>query len=335
MIDLWQWSAKVNEIKLRANLVKIENIQHSTVNLPVVIPPVLTTLATSLCEYYGLAQRSGRVDTCLAGIKLFRIDGYRKYSPQMYEQGIVIILQGQKIGHLNQHQFNYDPHRCLLVTTPYPIVCETFASYEQPLMGINIDFDITVIGQLVAMIEAQQHSRFDYEGSCGVATAQMTERMYRSVEQLLEVLHDPLDAQVLGPSLIRQLFYYLLHSDQGYLLAQYCEQDSVLAKISAVIDYVQQHYATKLHVHELAAMAGMSVSVFHKVFKQVVTDPPLQYIKKIRLNNAKTLMLQQGMAANVAAGQVGYESPTQFSREFKRYFGLPPSKVHEQTGFIR
>lgn len=314
---------------------KIEDIQDLTVSQSAVIPPALITLATSLCEHYGLAQQSGRVDTCLAGIRLFRIDGYRKYSPQMYEQGIVIIIQGRKIGHLNQYKFNYDPQRCLLVTTPYPIVCETFASFEQPLMGINIDFDITVIGQLVTMIESQQQRRFNYEGSCGVATTQMTERMYRSIEQLLEVLHDPLDAKVIGPSLIRQLFYYLLQSEQGYLLAQYCEQDSVLAKISAVIDYVQQHYDTKLQVHELAAMAGMSVSVFHKVFKQVVTDPPMQYIKKIRLNNAKTLMLQQGMAANVAAGQVGYESPTQFSREFKRYFGLPPSKIHEHTGFIR
>ncbi|CEO41837.1 AraC family transcriptional regulator [Photobacterium kishitanii] len=314
---------------------KIENIEYPTISQSAMIPSALITLAASLCEHYGLAHQSGRVDTYLAGIRLFRIDGYRKYSPQMYEQGIVIIIQGRKIGHLNQYQFNYDPQQCLLVTTPYPIVCETFASFEQPLMGINIDFDITVISQLVTMIESQQQRRFNYEGSCGVATTGMTQHMYRSVEQLLEVLHDPLDAQVIGPSLIRQLFYYLLQSEQGYLLAQYCEQDSVLAKISAVIDYVQQHYDTKLHVHELAAMAGMSVSVFHKVFKQVVTDPPMQYIKKIRLNNAKTLMLQHGMAANVAAGQVGYESPTQFSREFKRYFGLPPSKIHEHTGFIR
>lgn len=315
--------------------VKEESIQYPIVSQSTLIPPALITLATSLCKHYGLAQRSGRVDTCLAGIRLFRIDSYRKYSPQMYEQGIVIIIQGRKIGHLNQHKFNYDPQRCLVVTTPYPIVCETFASFEKPLMGINIDFDITVIGQLVTMIESEQQCRFNYEGSCGVATTDMTDRMYRSVEQLFEVLHDPLDAAVIGPSLIRQLFYYLLKSEQGYLLAQYCEQDSVLAKISAVIDYVQQHYDTKLQVHELAAMAGMSVSVFHKVFKQVVTDPPMQYIKKIRLNNAKTLMLQQGMAANVAAGLVGYESPAQFSREFKRYFGLPPSKIHEHTGFIR
>ncbi|PLC57863.1 AraC family transcriptional regulator [Photobacterium carnosum] len=314
---------------------KSESITKIAEPQPAAIPSSIITLAYSLCEYYGLAHQSARVDTNLAGVRLFRIDSYHKHSPQMYEQGIVIIIQGHKTGHLNQHQFNYDPQRCLLVTTPYPIVCETFASQQQPLIGINIDFDLTVIRQLVTMIESDQQHQFNYEGSCGVATAKMTERMYRSVEQLFEVLHDPLDAMVVGPLLIRQLFYYLLQGDQGYLLAQYCEQDSALAKISSVIDYVQLHYDTKLQVHELAAMAGMSVSVFHKVFKQVVTDPPLQYIKKIRLNNAKTLILQQGMAANIAAGLVGYESPAQFSREFKRYFGLPPSKIHENAGFIR
>lgn len=92
---------------------------------------------------------------------------------------------------------------------------------------------------------------------------------------------------------------------------------------------MQEHYEQKLAIDEMANMAGMSVSAFHRAFKQVVTDPPLQYIKKIRLNKAKTMMVQDGMPANVAAVKVGYESATQFSREFKRYFGLPPSKADE------
>lgn len=94
-----------------------------------------------------------------------------------------------------------------------------------------------------------------------------------------------------------------------------------------MITHVQSHYDQKLAINDLADMAGMSVSAFHRAFKQVVTDPPLQYIKKIRLNKAKTMMSQDGMPANIAALKVGYESPTQFSREFKRYFGVPPSKA--------
>jgi AraC-like DNA-binding protein len=168
----------------------------------------------------------------------------------------------------------------------------------------------------------------------GVSPTPMTEQMHFCMLELLDILHDPLDSQILGPSLIRRFFYYLLQGQQGHLLADYCEQDSSLAKIAAVIGYVQDNYERKLNINELAEMAGMSVSVFHKVFKQVVTDPPLQYIKKIRLNHAKSYILQEGLAANVAAQRVGYESSTQFSREFKRYFGVPPSRIDEYSRYV-
>ncbi len=294
----------------------------------------LAHTAEALCEYYGIADQTNRVHTLLPGVRIFRIDRYHRLAPQMYEQGIVIIFQGNKIGHLNQHQFGYDVERCLIVTTPYPISCETFASPETPLMGINIDIDINVISELVSIMQSEHPYWKTEDTRCGVATSQMTEAMYLCMLELLSILHNPLDTKVLGTALLRRFFYYLLQSDQGYLLAHYCEQDSSLAKIASVLSFIQGNYAQKLNVNDLAEMAGMSVSVFHKVFKQVVTDPPLQYIKKIRLNHAKTHMLQEGLAANLAAQRVGYESAAQFSREFKRYFGVPPSRIDESAGYI-
>ncbi|MBP2699607.1 AraC family transcriptional regulator [Photobacterium lucens] len=294
----------------------------------------LADTAEALCEYYGIADQTNRVHTLLSGVRIFRIDRYHRLTPQMYEQGIVIIFQGNKIGHLNQHQFGYDVERCLIVTTPYPISCETFASPETPLMGINIDLDINVISELVSIMQSEHPYWKTEDTRCGVATSQMTEAMYLCMLELLSILHNPLDTKVLGTALLRRFFYYLLQSDQGYLLAHYCEQDSSLAKIASVLSFIQGNYAQKLNVNDLAEMAGMSVSVFHKVFKQVVTDPPLQYIKKIRLNHAKTHMLQEGLAANLAAQRVGYESAAQFSREFKRYFGVPPSRIDESAGYI-
>ncbi|PSV20958.1 AraC family transcriptional regulator [Photobacterium leiognathi subsp. mandapamensis] len=294
----------------------------------------LAHTAEALCEYYGIADQTNRVHTLLPGVRIFRIDRYHRLAPQMYEQGIVIIFQGNKIGHLNQHQFGYDVERCLIVTTPYPISCETFASPEIPLMGINIDLDINVISELVSIMQSEHPYWKTEDTRCGVATSQMTEAMYLCMLELLSILHNPLDTKVLGTALLRRFFYYLLQSEQGYLLAHYCEQDSSLAKIASVLSFIQGNYAQKLNVNDLAEMAGMSVSVFHKVFKQVVTDPPLQYIKKIRLNHAKTHMLQEGLAANLAAQRVGYESAAQFSREFKRYFGVPPSRIDESAGYI-
>lgn len=288
-------------------------------------------LAASLCGVYGLGKQSGLVDTYLPGIRLFKITRYHKVTPQMYQQGVVVVFQGNKIGHLNDYRFEYGTEHCLIVATPYPIACETFASEQSPMIGIDIEFDLSVIQQLVETIEqSSEPGRLAPKpGGRGVAVSEITPAIADCMSRLLQVLHTPLDAEVLGPQIVREFYYLLLQSPQGYLLAQYCKQDSALSRVSKVINHVQTHYEQKMGVDDLADMAGMSVSAFHRAFKLAVTDPPLQYIKKIRLNRAKTLMVQDGLPANVAANKVGYESATQFSREFKRYFGLPPSKAGE------
>ncbi|QUJ70139.1 AraC family transcriptional regulator (plasmid) [Photobacterium sp. GJ3] len=286
-------------------------------------------LAASLCDHLGLKDRQGKVETALKSINLFKITQYHHVTPQMYQQGVVVIFQGNKVGHLNDYRFEYDTKHCLIVSAPYPIACETFASEEAPLIGIDIGFEHSMIRQLVDEMEAQLGP--DYFAlqaqSKGVAASPITPQLEQCIERLLAVLHDPLDAHMLGPQILREFFYRLLQGEQRTLLAQYVKQGTALARVSGVIEHVQSHYAEKLTIEELAEMAGMSVSAFHRAFKQVVTDPPLQYIKKIRLNNAKQFMVQDGLTASVAATRVGYESPAQFSREFKRYFGLPPSKI--------
>ncbi|MCQ1058046.1 AraC family transcriptional regulator [Photobacterium sp. DNB23_23_1] len=288
-----------------------------------------------LCHLYGLVTESGIVELDVPGIRLFRINQYHKMTPQMYQQGVVVILQGNKVGHLNDYRFDYDSNHCLIVATPYPIACETFASPEAPLIGLDIDFDLTIIQELVDTLEHHQHSEIpkSQDNGRGVAVTQITPDIRGCICRLLGCLKDPLDARVLGKQLLREFYFHLLKSDQGHLLAQYCKQDSALSRVTKVISHVQSHYDEKLAINDLADMAGMSVSAFHRAFKQVVTDPPLQYIKKIRLNKAKTMMSQDGMPANVAALKVGYESPTQFSREFKRYFGVPPSRVSHIGSF--
>ncbi|GAB6263012.1 AraC family transcriptional regulator [Photobacterium sp. R1] len=289
-------------------------------------------LASSLCEQLGLKSKQGKVGTALNGVSLFKITQYHHVTPQMYQQGVVVIFQGNKIGHLNDYRFEYDTRHCLIVSAPYPIACETFASEEAPLIGIDIGFEHSVIRQLVDEMEAELGA--DYFSSDvqhkGVAASPITPQIDNCMQRLLGILHNPLDARMLGPQLLREFFYRLLQGEQRALLAQYVKQDSALARVSGVIEHVQSHYADKLAIDDLADMAGMSISAFHRAFKQVVTDPPLQYIKKIRLNNAKQLMVQDGLTASVAASRVGYESPAQFSREFKRYFGLPPSKIGPQ-----
>ena len=282
----------------------------------------------SLCRHLGLEHDSGMVDTGLSGVRLLKLDKYSSATPHMYQQSIAVILQGTKIGNVNEHELIYDKDQCLIVATPYPIGCETFASEGEPLIGLYIDLDITMISELVEQMSSQGMQWPEPPaGSIGVATTKLNTAMHNCLDRLVSALQDPHDTQVLGPQLMREFYYRLLQGEDGYLLHLTCRQDSPISRVSTVINHIQQHYDEKLPVSELATMAGMSVSVFHRMFKQVVTDPPLQYIKKVRLNKAKTHILSEGLSAQAAAFKVGYESPTQFSREFKRYFGLSPSQM--------
>ena len=292
----------------------------------------IPSAAISLCNKLGLENSNGIIDTPLEGVRLLKLEQHEKSTPHMYRQCIAVILHGNKIGYVNNHRLDYDFDNCLIVAAPYPIGCETFASKEAPLIGLYIDLDIALIGQLVEqMSNANVTWPEPPTGSIGVSCTSVTTPMHDCIDRLVTALHDPTDTQLLGPVLIREFYYRLLMGPQGYLLRQSCRQDSTLAQVSKVIGHIRDHYDKKLSINELAAIAGMSVSVFHRSFKQVVTDAPLQYIKKVRLTQAKTHITQEGLSASAAAYKVGYESPTQFSREFKRYFGLPPSQISNET----
>lgn len=289
-------------------------------------------LGLALCQKYGLQNDVGAVKTALDGVRLLKIDKYHKVTPNMYQQSIVIILQGSKIGHVNDHQLVYDQEHCLIVATPYPIACETFATEQAPLIGLYIDLDINMVAQLAdEMAKSGNFAWTPPSDSIGVSSCRISQQMHDCVRRLAIALLDDVDAKLLAPQILREFYYWQLKGPEGYLLYQSCCQESHLSQVSQVIHYIQVNYQQKLQVLELAQMAGMSLSAFHRVFKQVVTDAPLQYIKKIRLNKAKTHIVQEGMSASAAAYKVGYESPTQFSREFKRYFGTPPSQIAQDS----
>ena len=133
----------------------------------------------------------------------------------------------------------------------------------------------------------------------------------------------------LGPANLTQLCFAVLRSDDGRVLELLASNDSKLARISATMRYMEQHLGSKIGMDDLAGVANMSLSAFHRAFKEVAGESPLQYLKQLRLNTARNLMAYKGEPAYLAARHVGYESANQFSREFKRYFGLPPSRVGE------
>ena len=165
----------------------------------------------------------------------------------------------------------------------------------------------------------------------GISTTPMSEELGGAVIRLLECLKSPLDSRMLGRQTVREIVYRVLQGEQGGALRALASRDEHFSRIARVLKHVHAEYAQPLSVEELARKAGMSVAAFHHYFKLVTASSPLQYLKRIRLDQARRLMAHDGYNAGTAARAVGYESPSQFSREFKRLFGVTPVEEAEQT----
>lgn len=221
-------------------------------------------------------------------------------TPVMYEPGIIILFSGHKIGYINERVFRYDANEYLLLTVPLPFECETYATSEVPLAGLRLNVDILQLQELLMDIGEDEHFQPSMAAS-GINSATLSEEILCAAERLLDVMERPLDARILGKQIIREILYYVLKR-------------------------IENKYTENLSVEQLAAEANMSVSAFHHNFKSVTSTSPLQYLKNYRLHKARMMIIHDGMKASAAAMRVGYESASQFSREFKRYFGVTPGE---------
>ncbi len=246
-------------------------------------------------------------------------------TPVMYEPGIVILFSGHKTGYINDRVFRYDTNEYLLLTVPLPFECETFATPEVPLAGVRINIDVLQLQDL--LMDIGEDDLFQPQAcSTGINSAELSEEILCAVERLLDVLERPLDARILGKQIIREILYHILTGPRGGALLALVSRQTHFSLISRVLRRIETQYTENLSVDQLAAEANMSVSAFHHNFKSVTSTSPLQYLKSYRLHKARMLILHDGLKASTAAVRVGYESASQFSREFKRYFGVTPGE---------
>lgn len=267
----------------------------------------------------------------IPGVHLLYGTTPRERSPVMYEPGIIFLFSGHKTGYLNGRVFHYDANEYLLLTVPLPFECETRATLEEPLAGMRINIDLLQLQNLVMDI-GEDDSFCPQASADGINSVELSEDILCAAERLLDVLEHPLDAKILGKQIIRELLYQVLRGPRGGALLALVTRQTHFSQISRVIRRIETRYTENLTVDQLAADANMSVSAFHHNFKSVTSTSPLQYLKSYRLHKARLLMLHDGMKASAAAIHVGYESASQFSREFKRYFGVTPG---EESARIR
>ncbi|WP_312277555.1 AraC family transcriptional regulator [Kosakonia cowanii] len=272
-----------------------------------------------------LKNNENRLSALLPDIRLLYGTQPGTRTPVMYQPGIVFLFSGHKIGYINERVFRYDTNEYLLLTVPLPFECETFATPEVPLAGIRLNVDILQLQELLMDIGEDEHFRPDNAAS-GINSAVLSEEILCAAERLLDVMERPLDARILGKQIIREMLYHVLTGPRGGALLALVSRQTHFSLISRVLKRIESQYTENLSVDQLAAEANMSVSAFHHNFKSVTSTSPLQYLKTYRLHKARMLMVHDGMKASAAAMRVGYESPSQFSREFKRYFGVTPGE---------
>jgi AraC-like DNA-binding protein len=279
----------------------------------------------------ALARLEGIHPTALDGVQLMRAGHPIPRMQVLYEPGIVIVGQGRKRGYLGDQVYTYDAHNYLVLSVPLPFECETEASPQEPMLAVTIRVDLAVLGELLMKMDGAHDSAVPAMPP-GIYSTKLDVRLSQATVRLLECLGDPVEARILGPQVVREITYRVLCGEQGGALRAAAALHSRFGQVSRTVQRIHAEFARDLTVEELAHTAGMSPSAFHQNFKAVTSTSPVQYLKTIRLHKARLLMVHEGLRAGMAAERVGYESSSQFSREFKRLFGTSPV---EETARMR
>ncbi len=278
-------------------------------------------LASRITRWTCETERFATVDPYLT---LYRHEAPTAAMSCMVEPAIALTVQGVKHAVLGEDRYRYDKHRFLLTTLDLPVVLQAVeASASSPYLSLVLKLDERAIAELVMQSKMQPPAR-DLSAARGIVLGETDFRMLETFDRLVQLLDEPLAAPVLAPLIHKEIYYRLLAGENGWLLWQLATVGSHGHRVARAIDWLKSHYAAALRVDDLAELVKMSPSRFHHHFRQLTSMSPLQFQKHLRLNEARRLMLTEQIDAAAAAFQVGYESASQFSREYSRQFGAPP-----------
>ncbi len=280
-----------------------------------------------------VASQDGAHPSRVDGVTLLRSCKSYEPVPVLYEPCIVIVAQGQKRFHGPEGTLTYDPRNYLVVTVPIPADCETRVTRDGPFLGVAVRIDLTTLGDLLMTLgqASSAQPRSAAAGYIRVVAPPVTSLFSEAAVRLVEALTSASDARILGPQLVRELLYRALCGSAGGALRSLLLGSENRAQIFRVLQRMHLRYAEPLDLPTLAREVGMSSSALHHNFKTVTQTSPVQYLKTLRLHKARMLMVQNSIHAAVAAERVGYASSSQFSREFKRLFGVPPAEEAERV----
>ena len=280
-----------------------------------------TTEQRMRSAFERLAPQEGYTQSVHPSVRLMRSDRPLERTPVLYEPSIVIVCQGRKRGFLGDKVYVYDAQHYLVLSVPLPFFTETEASAEAPMLAVALKLDLAVVADLVMKLGKVG---LPTSPPKGITAEPLDEPLANATLRLLEALTSPVDAEVLAPDVLREIYYRVLAGKQGEAIRAALAHQGHFGRVSRALRRIHTDYAQDLNVTGLANEAGMSVAAFHSHFKTITQNSPIQYIKSIRLHEARLMMIRDNVTAAAASARVGYESPSQFSREFRRLFGRSP-----------
>lgn len=291
-----------------------------TLEISAIVDSWRRELAALIDKYSGA---DGIHTTAVDGLSCIRLSAPNMKLPAVYQPSICVIAEGTKQVLLEDEIYRYASSQFLAVSVDLPLLGQVVeASAQRPYLCVQIEIDPRLIGELIAYSRNAPMSRGDTARGLFVGT--LDGATQEAVLRLARLLETPKDIPVLAPMMLREVHYRLLTGEYGPAIAQMAIAGSSTQRIGQIIRRIKTHLAAPLRVEELAAMANMSPSSFHQHFKALTAMSPLQYQKRLRLTEARHILLCEDVDAASAAYRVGYESVSQFSREYARMFGAPP-----------
>lgn len=267
----------------------------------------------------------GDSPTRINGLVLHRYNSGDTPKPRFYDPVVIVVAQGKKWVRIGLEDIPYGEHTCFIAGVNMPVSsCVMEASEETPYLSMSLDLDKSLIATLASKIPPS--AKYSTPFSAGAAVQEVGPELLDAFLRLLELAIKPEQSSILSDLVYQEIHYRLLTSPFGNQLRTLNTLGSQSNQIAQAISWLQENYDKPLHVEELAARLNMAPSTFHKHFKEITTVSPLQFQKQLRLNEAQRLMLSADYDVTQAAFAVGYESSTQFNREYKRLFGESPRK---------
>ena len=272
-----------------------------------------------------LAKQDGLYSTYISEIELFK-SSKKISAPMIYELCIIFVLSGKKVGKFSHKDLEFGLNNYLVVPTTIPLQCETFGSIEEPFIGIVVKIDKSMMYEIAETLSENISYKKPYT-PIGIFTDTTTSQIDDVLKKILQALNSEVESKLLGKSLLKELYYYIAIGQNAQYLQKMFLNSQVEAKIARSLQKIHEEYNQPLEVSKLAREVDMSVSSYHTHFKAITTSTPLQYIKRIRLTRAFELLKKDNINITQCAYDVGFESLTQFSKDFKSFFGYSPSKI--------